>query len=72
MRELVLLFRISPTSVLGVPDSFDGPAQQKIIDGEWKGSFDSLNLLASRPNWVEMIIGVWDKVKNERWPDIKS
>jgi hypothetical protein len=71
-ENLVLLYRISPSSVLGVPNSFNGPEEQNTADDEWKGSIDSLKVLTSRPNWVEMIIGVWAKVENERWQDIKS
>jgi hypothetical protein len=71
-EALTTLFRVSPNSVLGIKVSPDDPAQQKIDGDEWIGLVDSLKVLTSRPIWVEMIIGVWNKVDGERWKEIKS
>ena len=59
-----MLFRIPICGVPGIPVSLDVDFQ-KTTEEEWKAVLDSLNLLTSRPNWVEMILAVWEKVEDE-------
>ena len=64
-QSIIMLFRIPICGVPGIPVSLDVDFP-KTTEEEWKAVLDSLNLLTSRPNWVEMILAVWWKMSYQR------
>jgi len=63
-EAIVMLFRIPIFSVPGIPISLDYDFQTT-TEEEWKAVLDSLKLFTSRPNWVQMILGVWEMMEDE-------
>src|SRR5882762_8418950 len=68
---LVLLFHYPFEVVPGLSSPFEDVTLRDKADTEWKSMVDSLKIFTSRPNWVEDIIIVWDRINDENWQDIK-
>ncbi|KAJ3488908.1 hypothetical protein NLJ89_g11577 [Agrocybe chaxingu] len=67
-----MLFRVPQLVVPGVIVHDYEASIKKVGEEEWRGLLDSLNLLTSRPNWIQLIASVWEMIEDERWQSLKQ
>lgn len=70
-EAIVMLFRVPIFCVPGILVSLDYDFQ-KTTEEEWTAVLDSLKLFMSRPNWAQMILGVWERMEDETPQSIKK
>ncbi|KIM42138.1 hypothetical protein M413DRAFT_444606 [Hebeloma cylindrosporum] len=70
-EAIVMLFRVPSFSLPGVSINLDYDFQ-KTTEEEWAAVLDSLKLFTSRPNWSQMILGVWEMMENETPQSVKK
>jgi hypothetical protein len=69
-ESIAMLFRISPHTIPGVVVKVEDSIQT-MADDEWNTLVESLKILTSRPNWVDMLLNVWKTIDNEKWQDVQ-
>lgn len=57
--------------VPGVSPSFEDANLQDQSAAEWEAMVGLVNVLVSRPRWLDCIIRVWAKVGDEKWQNVK-
>ena len=69
-ESIAMLFRVSPHTIPGVIVKVEDIIQT-MADNDWNGLVESLKILTSRPNWVDMPLNVWKMIDKERWQDLR-
>jgi len=69
-ESIAMLFRVSPHIIPGVIVKVEDSIQT-MADSDWNALVDSLKILTSRPNWVDMPLNVWKMIDKERWQDLR-
>ncbi|KDR68426.1 hypothetical protein GALMADRAFT_231393 [Galerina marginata CBS 339.88] len=67
---IIMFFRVPRNKIPGIEVNLDHESQKE-ADTQWKAVLASCKLLTSRPNWVGLLLGVWDMIADEKWQDLK-
>jgi hypothetical protein len=71
-ESIVLIFRLPELVVPGVDVKAENIDIQKEMEEEWDALGDCLKLLISRPNWVDLILDVWNHNEAEKPHELKK
>jgi hypothetical protein len=69
-ESIAMLFRVSPHTIPGVVVKMEDNIQT-MADSDWNALVESLKILTSRSNWVDMLLKVWKMIDNEKWQDLQ-
>lgn len=69
-ESIAMLFRVSPNTIPGVVVTVEDSIQT-MADSEWDALVESLKILTSPPNWVDMLLNIWKMINNEKWQDLE-
>lgn len=71
-ESVVLIFHLPELVIPGVDIKVDHSDIQQELEKEWGAFINCLKLLTSRPNWVDLILGVWNRMEAEKPHKLKK
>lgn len=70
MEILATIFLFPIRFVPGLNPPMSGPGKET-RDAEWKATASTTNLLVSRPNWIQKVLGAWNRLDTETMQGIQ-
>ena len=64
-ETIIMLFRVPDLVIPGLTTKIDDEGLQKEVEEEWQSVMECVEILVSRPKWVELIHGVWNMIEDE-------
>ena len=65
-ESLAMIFRLPDSAIPGVDFKVGSSDVQKEREEDWGALVDCLRLLTSRPNWVELLLGVRNRLEGAK------
>jgi len=65
-ESVAMIFRLPELVIPGVDIKVSCSDVQKGKERDWDALVDCLKLLTSRPKWVELLLGVWNRIEAEK------
>jgi hypothetical protein len=70
-ESVLMIFRLPELVVPGVDVKVKSSDIQNEKEEEWDAFVDCLRLLTSKPNWVDLLLGVWNRIEVEKPQELK-